>query len=705
MTAPPIGDPEAVDHLPPRWLVLPLAAGLVVLVAASAVAVLAVIAGVFTPLVVGGGTMALGVPGAIVVVRILPAWSSGRSAHAAAAAVVVIAAALTIWNGAHHGQHLVADRDPGVYVTTARHLMDEGDVLVPGPVGPFVGAHGVSPNGAGFSPIRGDGTLEPQFPHLTAASLAVGGWVSETGLFLATPLLAGLGLVCLYAFATTLVGARWATIASAITGVTMPFTVFARDAYSEPITMVLVFGGLWFIHLAHRTGRLPLWLVAGLTVGAASMARVDSYLYLAPVTLALVLAVRTAPADRRRDVAQGAIWCGIGVLATSAIGFWDTFTLTGGYYDEALAPRLPAMVGAALAVGIAAWVLASRLWSADEGPTRLLRGALVSAVASSAASLAWAWWVRPDPEGLPLIAVEGVNILSYLPQAATLSLWWLSWYLAPIPMVIALGGLLWALLGLARVQRPDPAAVAGLGAVLITLVLYLWSPNVTPDHPWAMRRFAAVALPGLAVGIAVACHALWSAGSIGAIRRLRSVRSALLGSAALAVACASVASAAVITWPTRDARAQVPMRDRMHEICDILQPDDAVLVPIDGILSLMMSVPVGVWCGVPSAGATADLEPVDVARLAIDWEAEGRRLVVLSSSATPVFNALRPAGFVTRAIDLAPIFPRAIEPTLTSRPDEVVIDGRLGKGPDGEITFHLYVIDTDRARHYLRARR
>jgi hypothetical protein len=78
---------------------------------------------------------------------------------------------------------------------------------------------------------------------------------------------------------------------------------------------------------------------------------------------------------------------------------------------------------------------------------------------------------------------------------------------------------------------------------------------------------------------------------------------------------------------------------------------------------------------------------------------------VLSSSATPVFNTLRQAGIVTQTVDLHPAYPLAVEPTLTSRPDEVVVDERLGKGPDGEITFYLYVLDTDRARRLLRAQR
>jgi hypothetical protein len=172
---------------------------------------------------------------------------------------------------------------------------------------------------------------------------------------------------------------------------------------------------------------------------------------------------------------------------------------------------------------------------------------------------------------------------------------------------------------------------------------------------------------------------------------------------ATALVTAGVASAAAITWPTRDATAQEGMHRRMLEICDQLQPDDAVLVPIDGILALMMSVPVGVWCDVPSAGGRADLEVVDVARLAVRWQAEGRRLVVLSSSETPVFGTLRSAGIVTRAIDFEPLYPRAVEPTITSRPGDVVVDGRLGKGDDGDVTFHLYVVDVDRARRLLRA--
>jgi len=90
-----------------------------------------------------------------------------------------------------------------------------------------------------------------------------------------------------------------------------------------------------------------------------------------------------------------------------------------------------------------------------------------------------------------------------------------------------------------------------------------------------------------------------------------------------------------------------------------------------------------------------------VARLAVEWEAAGRHLVVVSSSSTPLFNKLRPAGLIGGSVKTAPVFPKAVEPTITRRPTEVVVDGRLGKGPRGEVAFYVYDVDVDVARSML----
>ncbi len=100
------------------------------------------------------------------------------------------------------------------------------------------------------------------------------------------------------------------------------------------------------------------------------------------------------------------------------------------------------MLGAAVVAGLVGWFVASHLWQRrasgrgraldsrsdasptwppdrhGRGPDRLLRVRVVAAARS---------W-RPARS-----ATEGVNILSYLPQAATISMRWLGWYYGPDP--------------------------------------------------------------------------------------------------------------------------------------------------------------------------------------------------------------------------------------------------------------------------------
>ncbi len=703
------------EDLPPEWLARPLAAVLGVLIGFCITGVGAAMAGWFRPAVVIPATLVVGAPLGWSAARALPRWASTRSTHVAAAALLVLVAAFTAHNLVNHGQHVATDRDPGVYLTTAKHLLEEGNLLVQGPDGPFEGAPNLSSNGAGFSPERRDTTLEPQFPHLTASLLAASGWVHELGMFLATPLVAGFALVCLYAFASLLAGPRWALAAVAVAGASMPIMVFSRDTYSEPIATALLFGGLWVLALADRSMRWVPWLLAGLLLGATCMARVDGYLNLTAVALALALHLRLRGDEGRRATWLAVGACGIGVAATSLLGFWDTAWLTGSYFGQSLAPRLPSMIGAAVAGGVVAFAVAPLLWRrvrSEHGgrrtePTLLLRVSLWATSAAVVAFFAWGYWVRPDPDGLPSMAVEGVSTLSFLPQAKTLSFRWLTWYLSPFGVAVGVLGLLAALLALGRQKRPPTGIVAGLAAIFITTLLYLWTPNVTPDHPWAMRRFAAVAIPGLAIGVAVLAHRLWRSGSsaalTGRLRRPTARRAVqvVAGVAALSVALGATGATAAITWPVQDVRAQVPMRERIHQVCELAGDDAAILVPIDGILALMFSVPAGVWCGVPAAGGAPGLGPGDVARLAVAWEQEGRRLVVVSSSETPVMNTLLPTGIVAESMRTGPVYPVAVEPTIRERPERVVPDERLGKGPDGEIVFHVYPIDAEKAAAYL----
>jgi hypothetical protein len=244
-----------------------------------------------------------------------------------------------------------------------------------------------------------------------------------------------------------------------------------------------------------------------------------------------------------------------GMIGTATVGLLDTAFLTGSYFDTDLAPRLPAMVALAAGLGVGAWLVAPRLFPA----TPLLRHGTAAAAAALAVAALWARFVRPDLGALPeQVDIVTDDLFALLPQAATGTMLWLEWYLGPVALAAGIVGLLALLVGLGRARWPqgegpgaDAHVLALLGVVLVGLVLYVWTPEISPDHPWAMRRFAAVALPGLAIGVAVAARALWQ------LVQPRA-RTLLAAAAPAALVAASVVPAAPPPhrWPTSAPRCR-----------------------------------------------------------------------------------------------------------------------------------------------------
>jgi hypothetical protein len=117
----------------PRWLTLGLGTALAWLCALGVAGVLLAMVGWFrlVPLVLA--TAAMAVPSHRRVGAGRAPGPVDRSTHVAAAARRGPGGGGHGWHLANHAQHLVADRDPGVYVTTARWLAAEGDLRVDGP--------------------------------------------------------------------------------------------------------------------------------------------------------------------------------------------------------------------------------------------------------------------------------------------------------------------------------------------------------------------------------------------------------------------------------------------------------------------------------------------------------------------------------------------------------------------------------------------
>ena len=85
---------------------------------------------------------------------------------------------------------------------------------------------------------------------------------------------------------------------------------------------------------------------------------------------------------------------------------------------------------------------------------------------------------------------------------------WLSWYVGWATLALALGGACWLaweqIAGRRRVWAPAFLMFFGMATAV------LLAPSITPDHPWADRRFVPVVLPGLVLfavaAIAVVVH-------------------------------------------------------------------------------------------------------------------------------------------------------------------------------------------------------
>jgi hypothetical protein len=87
---------------------------------------------------------------------------------------------------------------------------------------------------------------------------------------------------------------------------------------------------------------------------------------------------------------------------------------------------------------------------------------------------------------------------------------WVSWY-AGWPALVLAGVALALLVRYAVLARTEPVSgqpasrwVLGLGLPVVSALSVLWSPGITPDHPWADRRLVPTVLPVVAV------LALWS---------------------------------------------------------------------------------------------------------------------------------------------------------------------------------------------------
>jgi hypothetical protein len=642
------------DGALPGWFSVSLRAVLSSILGLSLVGLPAAILGVFRAEVVLPVAVALA---AVIAFSWQRRASAPISSHIPSLAALLVVGGFTALNVKYSSEHLLVERDPGVYVATAAWLASSGGLIFPSLEGPFADAEGLRVNGAGFYGIGG--IIYPQFLHMLPVLMGSAAWLGGTAMALrANAVLGGVALLAMFAFATRLLRPWWALAAVAGTAALLPQVYFSRDAYSEIPTQLFLFAGLWALWDADRDSDPVRGLIAGVFFGATCLARIDSFLYLIPLTA--YLWVRIIGGGRVRF----ALAVATGVIPVAGLGLIDGFLRSPGYLGDLWPQVLLILIALGLVtlLGAVAWLASDVVKRAFIGLRRRRRVIhLILATALVAAAL-FAYWIRPRLGPPP--AVEG-GPTTALARLSVFSFRWLSWYVGPVALAAGIGGVVLLLGDMLRSGAFAGRIMPFLGSVGLTSGLYLWNPSIAPDHIWAMRRFVPIVLPGLMICAMVLSSHLWM------------TRTVVLKALALALVVASLAFPLQVLLPLRAVRAQAGVVEAVDRLCAGIGPEAAVLVARQQFLHLVLPQTIQALCNVPVASEGLSDHPIE--ELAAAWAREGRDLFLVS--------AAPPGRGSSRLIVEMPVLD--LEQTHRERPNEM--QRRVPPGPRGGGLFRVYV--------------
>ena len=623
------------------------------LVLGSVAAALLALGGLWSPLVAIPVLLVLavvaGLATSLVPVRPLPVWS--------ATLLVVMSLAAVVWAGVTHSEQVLPRRDSGSYLQSAVQLASghaRPIVIPPESVGAadVLAIDGITLASPAFyaTGTAQDPSIQPQFPIGASAWYSVAWWVGGPAATAWAPaILFGLTVLGVGLLASTVVGPRWGPLAALGTALLFPLVHVARATYSEPVALPVLAAGLLTMVLAARSAAVPdivvarrTALLAGVLMGGAVLIRVDALREVVLVVPVVVLAALQRQAHARV--------LGVATAVSAAVALALTWLTSSEYLGSIAGSLLPLV-----ALGAAVCVLgALLLFGARRGRTmpalvqawlpRVLAAGFVL-VGLVLASRPWWQVVRQSAADPGARVVAGLQARQGLAvdggrTYAEQSVVWLSWWLGPVALGLALlaTGVLAHRAASAWVDgRELPGwtgpAVVGIGSTLLTL----YRPGITPDHPWADRRLL-IALPTVVL-LTVACAAVVSRWST------RRLPYAVNVAVSCGVALALLVPTGLATWPHVDERVEQGEWAAVDHVCAALRPGDVALMVDSRAANEWPQVLRG-YCGVGALSTTSALRndpirlaaAVDRVRRAVD--ARGGRLVLVAADSTEALSRL-----------------------------------------------------------------
>ncbi|HEY7100458.1 MAG TPA: hypothetical protein VH573_02335 [Mycobacteriales bacterium] len=537
-----------------------------------------------------------------------------------------IAVGFAVFTGVFASGHVVLRRDSAVYALFGRWIADSGGLRIPAQLH-WIGGSGdklVTATAQALYPT-GD-RLAAQFMSGTGLTLAPFGWVGGwTGMLLAPALIGGCALLAFGGLAARLVGPRWAPVAALALALVLPMILTFRSTYSEPLAQLLMLAALCL--LLDAVAGTHRWLagLAGLLMGLGLLVRIDAVRDLALlVPVVAWLALRRSPC-----------WwpLALGAVVGAVYGVVDALGPTYPYvHDLRSLVKMAVYLGVLLIVVCTVGVLVGRRWLPATPPPPLVGTAAAGVVVVGLVALVTRplWYVGLGTGGSVrfiegLQRAQGVVPVDGNRNYAEDSLTWVSWYTGWPTLVLA-GAALALLTRYAVLGRRDPVSghpatrwILGLALPVVSALSVLWSPGITPDHPWADRRLVPTVLP------VVALLAVWSVAA--ATRRWG--RPALVLGLVVVLVPAALGSRHLALSRTEAGEPQA-----VDTACAAFEPGEVALL-VDARSRQEWTAVLREVCGVPAFGVPGDSSD-DVATRAQVAEVTAR---VRAAGGTPVLVA------------------------------------------------------------------
>lgn len=590
-------------------------------------------------------------------------------------AVVVFAGGLAF---AHSAEDVLVRRDPGSYAMSAIWLSTHGTILMPAHPQVFGAPNSdLALASQGFY-VQGSHII-PQFMTGAPVLLSIGGWIAGVnGVLHANAFLGAFALLAFAGLATRLVGARWAPFAVLALAFVQPELDVMRATYSEPAGQLILLGGLAIVVDAFIAGELMpgLWPRLRRTTGSSPAPDAPTIdrnlaangLFVGGLVLGLVFTVRIDAVADLFPLVPFVGWLAFhrilgwkrfagGLLLGLAVGGFDCLFITYPYAEHVGTDLAKVGIGFVLlsvASGVAIFVAtkvrrseARQVGDTEGGPG--VGGRLPLLAAAGVFLIGLFFFLRPhlmtmrsNPDSGGANYVEQVQRFLHMTVDPTRSYYeqatrWLSWYVGWGTLALALIGACWLayeqVAGHRRVWGPAYLVCFG------SAVWVLFAPSITPDHPWADRRFVPVVLPGLVLFALIAIVPVlqyiasrssraWSADS--------SARAVLLGALQGAVGALAVLIIVLPVWTgSRDViytKTEVGEPTLVHDVCSQLRPGD-VVIAIGGRARTEWPGTLKVMCGVNVGYLDNDNDLTEMSQIYTQVHADGGRLMLLAESA------------------------------------------------------------------------